>query len=118
MFDFGQCNSMVGRAGLAALTMKVQYLKRIPVVNEALCTGCDLCVRACSQETLELRHRIAVLPWPDRCCSEGECVAACNDGAMRMAWVALDGDRNHGRWISSGRVWRGRVRGGRDQAWG
>jgi MinD superfamily P-loop ATPase len=97
--------------------MKTQYLKWIPVVNETLCTGCNRCVEACVEQTLTVRQAVAVLAWPNQCCSDGECIEACPVDAMRMAWVELDGDRTRGRWESGGRPWAGRIRGGRDYAW-
>lgn len=93
--------------------MQTRHLKWVPVVNDSLCTGCNRCIEACDPDSLELREGVAVLVWPDRCCSQGECAAACLDGAMRMEWVEWDGDRSRGRWASGGRVWQGQVRGGR-----
>jgi Na+-translocating ferredoxin:NAD+ oxidoreductase RNF subunit RnfB len=97
--------------------MKTRYLKWIPVINETLCTGCNQCVEACDEKMLEVRQGIAVLVWPNQCCSDGECVGACPEAVMRMAWVELDGNRNRGRWESAGRPWPGRVRGGKDYSW-
>jgi electron transport complex protein RnfB len=92
--------------------MKTQLLKWIPVVNVSLCTGCNRCIEACELNTLTLRDEVAVVAWPDRCHSDSHCVAACPDSAMRMEWVALEGDQTRGKWASGGRVWPGRVRGG------
>jgi heterodisulfide reductase subunit A-like polyferredoxin len=81
-------------------------------VTEDLCNGCGRCVEACEPRVLEVDDEVAVLMRPNRCCSGGECVAACQEGAMRMDWVEMEGDRTQGRWVSGGRVWPARVRGG------
>jgi NAD-dependent dihydropyrimidine dehydrogenase PreA subunit len=97
--------------------MRIQYLKWMPVVNLALCTGCNRCIDVCTRGTLTLNHGLAVVTQPLQCESVGECVTACRDSAMRMGWVPLTGDRGHGRWASGGRIWSGRVRGGHTVAW-
>ena len=66
--------------------------KWMPVVLEDRCTGCGLCVEACGPRSLELIKGITVLVAPETCGSEEHCIAACDDQAIQMAWVAFAGE--------------------------
>lgn len=68
-------------------------LKWVPVVDDALCTGCGKCVEACGPQCLEVAGNLAVLIRPDLCGSEEHCIEPCPEGAIRMAWVGVKGDR-------------------------
>lgn len=72
--------------------------KWVPVVFPDRCTGCGLCVEACGPQCLEIEDGIAVLVRPDACGSEEHCIPVCRDDAIRMRWVAMDGDKKVGRW--------------------
>lgn len=72
--------------------------KWVPVVDGGRCTGCSRCVEACVPGSLAIRGGLAILACADTCGSEGHCVAACEDGAIRMDWVPCRGDPALGRW--------------------
>ncbi|MCL4181318.1 MAG: 4Fe-4S binding protein [Verrucomicrobia bacterium] len=91
--------------------MRTQIMKWTPTVNAALCNGCNRCVEVCDSGTLTLRNGVALVAWPDSCQSDAECVRVCPQQAMRMEWMAMDGDRTRGKWVIGGRAWPGRVRG-------
>jgi len=75
--------------------------KWVPVVTEALCSGCGLCMEACGPACLELAEHIAVLPRPGVCGSEEHCIAVCPEDAIHMAWMCMEGNEQVGRWRSS-----------------
>ncbi|MCC7417551.1 MAG: ferredoxin [Acidobacteria bacterium] len=70
----------------------------MPVVDDARCTGCRLCVDACGPACLEMVAGLAVLVRPDACGSEEHCIDPCRDDAIHMRWVPSTGDRRVGRW--------------------
>jgi len=48
--------------------------KKIPVINEEECTGCEVCVDECPNSALELnKDEIAFLARPEDCDGEEEC---------------------------------------------
>ncbi len=49
--------------------------------DEALCTGCTKCVRACPTKAIRIRNERAVL-FPDLCIGCGECIRVCPEGAV------------------------------------
>jgi ferredoxin len=93
--------------------MTVYSFKWLPIVDAELCTGCGLCVEVCGPKSLEVMQQVVVLARRNTCGSEGHCIPACPEDAIRMEWVEMQGDRTRGKWASGGRVWPGRVRGGR-----
>lgn len=72
--------------------------KWIPVVDADRCTGCGRCVDACSPKSLGLVDGIAVLAHPDTCGSEEHCIAPCQDDAIHMVWMPMEGELSVGRW--------------------
>jgi hypothetical protein len=42
--------------------------------------------------------RIAALLRPGVCGSDERCVIPCGPGAIRMQWLDLGGDKDHGKW--------------------
>jgi NAD-dependent dihydropyrimidine dehydrogenase PreA subunit len=77
-------------------------LKWLPVVDATKCTGCRACVDACGPKSLELIGNIAVLVHPDTCGSEEHCIEPCQSDAIRMQWVAMNGDFSRGKWRNIG----------------
>lgn len=75
--------------------------KWLPVIDEALCTACSLCIDACGPRSLVLDDYVAVLANPDSCGSEGHCVTVCADDAISMHWIPADGSRSVGKWLSA-----------------
>jgi ferredoxin len=76
-----------------------QAYKWLPVVDEALCTGCGQCVTACGPCSLMMWDDIAVLLDPDSCGSEEHCLTACSEDAISMHWVPMGGDQSIGKWM-------------------
>ncbi len=81
-----------GRSGSGAAC------KWVPVIDPDTCTGCNLCIEACGPKCLEPVDEIAVLTAPGACGSEEHCIPMCAFDAIRMEWVAMDGDRSRGKW--------------------
>jgi len=73
--------------------------KWAPVVSD-FCVGCGRCVEACPHGSLKSVWDFATLDRPDSCTSAADCVAVCEDDAIRMQWVAMDGDRGVGKWTA------------------
>lgn len=72
--------------------------KWVPVIDPGRCTGCNRCVEACGPKSLELVDGIAVLAHPDTCGSEEHCIAPCQEGAIHMAWLPINGELSVGQW--------------------
>ena len=72
--------------------------KWMPVVDAERCTGCGLCVDACGPRSLEMVNGFPTLVLPDTCGSEEHCIAVCRDDAIKMAWLAFDGNASVGEW--------------------
>jgi len=49
--------------------------------DEAFCTGCTKCVRACPTKAIRIRNERAVL-FPDLCIGCGACIRVCPEGAV------------------------------------
>jgi iron only hydrogenase large subunit-like protein len=49
--------------------------------DEALCTGCTKCVRACPTKAVRIRNERATL-FPELCIGCGECIRVCPEGAV------------------------------------
>ena len=73
--------------------------KRIPVVND-YCVGCGNCVDACPEGTLRTILDVAVVHRPDTCISCDACIPVCNDDAIHMHWIEMDGRKSVGDWRS------------------
>jgi Na+-translocating ferredoxin:NAD+ oxidoreductase RNF subunit RnfB len=78
--------------------MNVPSQKWVPVVQEALCTGCGACVAACRPNSLEVVDGLALLARPDTCGSEEHCIKPCPEDAIHMAWADMAGDHTRGKW--------------------
>ena len=63
-------------------------LVELPVVDEALCTGCGWCVDVCPTECLALRRYLPWLPRPMDCISCQLCVLICPADALKMEYAA------------------------------
>ena len=74
-----------------------QFYKWLPVIDEELCTGCGLCVEACSPKCLSIVYRVAMLMCNTTCGSEGHCSAACPEDAIHMQWIPM-WNMNLGKW--------------------
>ena len=55
-----------------------------PIVDEELCTGCEICVDECPTNALEMVDDIAVLVRPEDCDGKGECAETCPSEAITM----------------------------------
>ena len=77
--------------------MRISY-KRVPVVRKSRCTACGLCGSVCPNACLGVLGGSGALVQPDACTSEGYCVSACRESAIRMKWVHLNGNRSIGQW--------------------
>ena len=77
--------------------MQISY-KWVPVVLKSRCTACGLCGSACPSACLGVVGGRGALVQPDACTSEGHCVSACQERAIRMRWMRLNGDRSIGQW--------------------
>lgn len=71
--------------------------KWVPEIN-GYCVGCSHCVDICQVAALDLVWDAAVLRFPDRCTSCGDCIVPCEDDAIHMQWVPMRGDQSTGRW--------------------
>jgi NAD-dependent dihydropyrimidine dehydrogenase PreA subunit len=67
-------------------------MRRLPVIEQDLCSGCGLCVQACEQHCLELIWDFATLTRPEACGGAGRCVEACPEQLIRIEW-APQGER-------------------------
>ncbi len=64
-------------------------------INQALCTGCELCVNACPQHVLKmtpdisrLAGKVAWVANPDMCTGCAQCEDACPDLCIRVKVAA------------------------------
>jgi len=72
--------------------------KWLPAIDRDQCNGCQECIYACEPRCLKIIDGTAVLTHPDLCGSEEHCIAPCPIEAIHMKWVAMEGNRNIGRW--------------------
>ena len=56
----------------------------LPVLDEALCTGCGLCPQVCPTACLEMGPHVPWLPRPWHCVSCSLCVLVCPAGALEL----------------------------------
>ncbi len=47
-----------------------------PVIDEELCTGCEICIDECPNNALEMVDDVAKLVKPEDCDGKGECAEA------------------------------------------
>ena len=69
-----------------------------PALDEDLCTGCELCVKACEEDALRMEGGLPVRDL-GRCINCGDCVKVCPINAMiskRIGWLARVGGK-HGK---------------------
>ncbi len=59
-------------------------MKRHPVIDLHLCTGCGLCIEVCCNKVYELVSGKALVARPDDCCGSGHdlCAQKCLAGAI------------------------------------
>lgn len=55
-----------------------------PIIDEDLCTGCEICVDECPNDCLELVDDVAILVRPDDCDECGTCVESCPSEAITL----------------------------------
>ena len=64
------------------------YFRGRVTIEQALCTGCGLCVRDCPAFALELeresRNKFKLIHYPDRCAYCGQCETSCRFGAVTL----------------------------------
>lgn len=69
-----------------------------PQLIEELCTGCELCVKACEDQALHMENELPVRNW-DRCIGCGDCIKVCPVNAMvtqKSGWLVRVGGK-HGK---------------------
>lgn len=54
----------------------------IPIIDQQLCNGCGLCVRACPNLALVLKKGKAIVAFPSSCDYTGICEAICPKQAI------------------------------------
>lgn len=54
-------------------------MKRHPIIDPALCTGCGLCLEACCKKVYDMVSGKAQVARPDDCCGSGHdlCARKC-----------------------------------------
>jgi ferredoxin len=57
-------------------------MKKLPKIEIGRCIGCGHCVLACHPHALKLVDGVSTLVAPEKCDSEGRCVAACPQKAI------------------------------------
>ncbi|MCD6471979.1 4Fe-4S binding protein [Candidatus Aerophobetes bacterium] len=55
-----------------------------PIIDESVCTGCEICVDECPNNCLELVDDVATLVRPDDCDECGICVESCPSEAITL----------------------------------
>jgi len=55
-----------------------------PIIDEDVCTGCEICVDECPNDCLELVDDVATLVRPDDCDECGTCVESCPSEAITL----------------------------------
>lgn len=71
--------------------------KWAPVVSD-FCVGCGKCIEACPHDSLKSVWDFASLERPGTCTSAADCITVCEDDAIHMQWVAMEGDSGVGKW--------------------
>ena len=55
-----------------------------PVIDEELCTGCEICIDECPNNALEMVNDVAKLVRPDDCDGCESCAEECPSEAITM----------------------------------
>lgn len=55
-----------------------------PIIDEELCTGCEICIDECPNDCLELVDDVVKLVRPEDCDGKGECAEVCPTDAISM----------------------------------
>ncbi len=69
----------------------------VPGIND-YCIGCGACVKACPHACLKPIWDFATLVNPEACTSGGDCIDVCEDDAIHMKWVPMEGEPQTGEW--------------------
>ncbi len=59
-------------------------MRDLPLLDEALCTGCSDCVRVCPTNCLDIAGPVPWLPRPLDCVRCGLCVLVCPAAALTL----------------------------------
>ncbi len=89
-------DNSVGSGGTAI----AKAYKRIPVIN-GYCVGCGDCVEACPEGSLRTIFDAANLYTPDTCISCDACIPVCEDDAIHMKWIEMEGRSEVGDWTDT-----------------
>ena len=63
----------------------MNWVRELPVLDEARCTGCGDCVQLCPADCLEMLPAVPWLPRPADCISCALCELICPTAAISMA---------------------------------
>ncbi len=55
-----------------------------PIIDEELCTGCEICIDECPNDCLELVDDVVKLVRAEECDGKGECAEVCPTDAISM----------------------------------
>ena len=58
----------------------------LPQINSDNCIGCELCIRACPNQVLELINGVAATTNPDACTYRGVCQEICPTEAISLVY--------------------------------
>jgi formate hydrogenlyase subunit 6/NADH:ubiquinone oxidoreductase subunit I len=58
----------------------------LPQINSAKCIGCELCIRACPHQVLDLVQQVAAVVNPDACTYSGICQEICPTEAISLVY--------------------------------
>ncbi len=65
----------------------------LPEIDLVLCDGCGECVSACEPGALAMVNGKAALVHPERCKYDGSCEPVCPQGAISLPYVIMFGSR-------------------------
>lgn len=66
-----------------------QEERPVPMIDASRCTGCGLCIRICSTQSLAMRDGLAVVTDPDACIYTGNCERICPTQAISRPFQIL-----------------------------
>jgi formate hydrogenlyase subunit 6/NADH:ubiquinone oxidoreductase subunit I len=58
----------------------------LPQINSIQCIGCELCVRACPHQVLDMVDHVAAVVNPDACTYSGVCQEICPTEAISLVY--------------------------------